>query len=175
MKNIKYHEVTGNFCKFGMGSLAGALVVLALATASTQVAAAITTFNLKWTNSTNPKDSFSGTLKVDSDLFPKSGVINLANTPATLSINVPQQGKVSYSMADFSTFSVHLSPAATANLIPGLNLVSKNLVSQVLVYGKVGSPAHKNFNGCNNEFGVCFNRDAVGPVYNLTAMTVTGP
>jgi hypothetical protein len=173
MKNMKHQGLTHKSQTLGQGGLAGLLLVLALSTAPTQAAAEMTLFNLQWTNSANPKDTFSGTLKVDTDLFPKSGVINLATTPAKLTITVPQVGGATYSMADFSTFSIRVSPAAIAKLSTGLNLVSKNMVSQVVVYGKVGSPAHKNFNGCNNAFGICFNRDGVGPIYNLTAMTVS--
>jgi hypothetical protein len=141
----------------------------------TQAHAALKSFGLTWTNSNNSTDTFSGKLSVDSDLFPNSGIINLALTNAVLSVTIPQLGGKIYTMADFSTFSVGLTQAAVSKFSVGQNLIGTNLVSQALIYGKVGSSAHNNFNGCSNEFGVCFNREALGPVYNLTSMTVLAP
>ena len=120
----------------------------------------------------DPKESFTGTLKVDTDAFPATGVTNLAGTPATFTVTVPQLGGATFTMADFTMFSVGITKADVAKLAAGQDLVSTQRVTQVLIYGKLGTPAHKKFNACSNEFGICFNRDAVGPVYNLTSMIV---
>jgi hypothetical protein len=137
-----------------------------------QAAAATKTFNLKWVNSENAKDTFSGTLKVDPAILPDAGVVNLATTAATFSVNVPQQAGATYTMADFSTFSVGMAKADMAKVTAGEELMGKGLVTQILIYGKMGGPAHKKFNACGGEFGICFNREAAPPVYKLTSMTV---
>jgi hypothetical protein len=149
----------------------GLVAVLALASLPLQTWAAETVFNLKWVNTSNAKDSFVGTLKLDAELASKTGNVNLASTTASLALTVPQLKGASYTMADFKMFSVDLSPAAFTKELEGKNLVKENLVTQMMIYGKVGSPAHKNFNACNNSLGVCLNREATGPVYNLVSMT----
>jgi hypothetical protein len=137
-----------------------------------QAAAATKTFNMKWVNSENAKETFSGTLKVDPALLPDAGVVNLATTAATFSVTVPQQGGATYTMADFSTFSVGMAKADMAKVSAGQELMGKGLVTQIVIYGKMGGPAHKKFNACGGEFGICFNREAAPPVYKLTSMTV---
>ena len=134
--------------------------------------AATKTFNLKWSHSENPKDTFSATLKLDTDQLPNSGVVNLATTSAAFSVTVPQLGGATYTMADFSTFSVGMDKADVAKALAGQELMGKGAVTQVLIYGKMGGPAHKKFNACGGEFGICFNREAIGPIYKLTSMTV---
>jgi hypothetical protein len=175
MRYVSGIKWAGRSTKFGCGAFASAFIVMTAWVLPTQAYAAAASFSLTWTNSKNSTDTFSGTLSVDSDLFPNSGVINLASTNAVLSVTIPQLGGKVYTMADFSTFSIGLSHATVSNFSVGQNLISTNLVSQALIYGKVGSSAHNNFNGCNNEYGVCFNREALGPVYNLTSMTVLAP
>jgi hypothetical protein len=158
--------------KSTFGTCLAVLLAAGMLASSDRAAAATKTFNLKWVNSENPKESFSGTLKADPALFPPSGVVNLANTSATFTVTVPQLGGATYTMADFSNFSVGMAKADAAKVSAGQELIGKGLVSQVLIYGKMGGPAHKKFNACGGEFGICFNREAVGPVYKLTSMTV---
>lgn len=157
-------------------SLRGTCLAVLLAAGVSALAgnavAATKTFNLKWVNSENAKDTFSGTLKVDPALLPDAGVVNLATTAATFSVTLPQQGGATYSMADFSTFTVGMTKADMAKVTVGQELMGKGLVTQFLIYGKMGGPAHKKFNACGGEFGICFNREAAPPVYKLTSMTV---
>ncbi|WP_309374665.1 hypothetical protein [Rhodoferax sp.] len=120
----------------------------------------------------NSSDTFSGMLSVDSALFPNSGVVNLADTSAKLSITIPQLGKVTYTMADLARFDVDLPQSAASKLSVGQDLVSSGVLGKVIIFGKVGSAARKNFNQCSTEFGVCFNREAQPPVYSLTSMKV---
>lgn len=155
-----------------MGSGAAALLTVAMTLVPGHATAATKTFNLKWTHSENPKDSFTGTLKFDTDLLPNSGVANLATSSASFSVTVPQLGGATYTMADFSTFSVGMSKTDIAKSTAGQELMGKGLVTQLLIYGKMGGPAHKKFNACGGEFGICFNREAAPPVYKLTSMTV---
>lgn len=137
-----------------------------------QVSAAAINFSLTWTNTKSSSDTFSGTLKVDSDVFPAAGAVNLADTSASFSVTIPQLGKTTYTMADLARFDVAISKSEAAKLSVGQDLVSTGVVGKAIIYGKVGSAAHKNFNQCSNEFGVCFNREAQPPVYSLTSMKV---
>jgi hypothetical protein len=155
-----------------MNSGAAGLLAAVMTLVPGHAVAATKTFNLKWSHSDNPKDSFTGTLKLDTDLLPNSGVVNLATTTASFSVTVPQLGGATYAMADFSTFSVGMSKTDMAKATAGQELMGKGLVTQILIYGKMGGPAHKKFNACANEFAICFNREAAPPVYNLTSITV---
>lgn len=175
MNYVNPEESASRLSKSGYGTFLEMLVLTAALVAPSQASAALTNFSLTWTNSGNSADSFSGTLKVDSELFPSSGMINLAATSATLSITIPQLGGTTYTMADFATFNVGISKAAASNLSVGQNLMSPNLVGKAVIFGKPGSPAYKNFHQCDSEYGVCFNRDGRGPVYNLTSMKVLAP
>jgi len=172
MNHMKRRVAHSPLARLARISLSATLGVLALTSLPSQASAKETTFNLKWTNSSDAKDSFSGTLTVDSDLVTKAGVINLATTTASASITVPKLKGATYTMADFKMFSVDLSPAVFTKEATGKNLVKEMMVTQMMIYGKVGSPAHKNFNACNNSLGVCFNREAAGPVYKLSSMSV---
>jgi hypothetical protein len=157
-------------------SILGTSVALALSVGMAalpgQAVAATKTFNLKWVNTDNAKDTFSGTLKVDPAILPDAGVVNLAATAATFSVTLPQQAGATYTMADFSTFTVGMAKAEMGKVTTGEELMGKGLVTQMLIYGKMGGPAHKKFNACGGEFGICFNREAAPPVYKLTSMTV---
>jgi hypothetical protein len=163
------------FRKSSISILTGSLVLAGALALPSQAIAALTDFSLTWTNKNNPADSFSGVLGVDSAVFPISGVLNLANTAATLSVTVPQIGGATYTMADFAVFNVGITKATASNFSVGQNLMSPNLVGRAEIFGKSGSAAFNNFNGCDNGFGVCFNRFGSGPVYNLSSMTVMAP
>lgn len=172
MKNSNSIGKTRAAPRWFAGSCVAALLATAMTLVPSHAAAATKTLNLKWTHSENPKDSFSGTLKLDTELLPNSGVVNLATTSASFSVTVPQLGGATYAMADFSTFSVGMAKADIAKATAGQELMGKGLVTQILIYGKMGGPAHKKFNACATEFGICFNREAAPPVYNLTSITV---
>lgn len=172
MNDLNHTPASNSSSKSIIGSCLAVILVAGLSALPGQAAAATKTFNMKWVNSENPKETFSGTLKVDPALLPDSGVVNLANTAATFSVKVPQQGGATFSMADFSTFSVGMAKADMAKAAVGQELMGTGLVTQIQIYGKMGGPAHKKFNACGGEFGICFNREAVGPIYKLTSMTV---
>jgi len=150
----------------------GAFCLVSALALSGQASAATINFSLTWTNTKSSSDTFSGTLKVDSDLFPAAGTVNLADTAASFSVTIPQLGKTTYTMADLTRFDVALTKSEASKLSAGQNLVNSGVVGKVIIFGKVGSAAHKNFNQCANEFGVCFNREAQPPVYSLTSMKV---
>jgi hypothetical protein len=150
----------------------GAFCLLAALVLPGQVNAATINFSLTWTNTMNSSDTFSGTLSVDSAVFPSSGIVNLADTSANLSVTIPQLGKVTYTMADLTRFDVALTQSAASKLSVGQDLVSSGVLGKAIIFGKVGSAARKNFNQCATEFGVCFNREAQPPVYSLTSMKV---
>jgi hypothetical protein len=154
------------------GTCLAILIAAGMSGVTGHAAAATKTFNLKWVNSDNAKDTFSGTLKVDPAILPDAGVVNLATTAATFSVTLPQQAGATFTMADFSTFSVGMAKADMAKVTVGEELMGKGLVTQMLIYGKMGGPAHKKFNACGGEFGICFNREAAPPVYKLVSMTV---
>jgi hypothetical protein len=172
MNDLNHPKKPSLSSKSILGTCLAMVLTAGMAALPGQAAAATKTFNLKWVNSENAKDTFSGTLKVDSALLPEAGVVNLATTAATFSVTVPQQGGATYTMADFSTFSVSMAKAEVAKASAGQELMGKGVVTQVLIYGKMGGPAHKKFNACGGEFGICFNREAAPPVYKLTSMTV---
>ncbi|MBP6008966.1 MAG: hypothetical protein KA740_14850 [Rhodoferax sp.] len=172
---MKFLNPIGKFwpaSRWMMNSGAAALLAAVMSLVPDHAVAATKTFNLKWSHSENPKDSFTGTLKLDTDLLPNSGMVNLATTTASFSVTVPQLGGATYAMADFSTFSVGMSKADMVKATPGQELMGKGLVTQLLIYGKMGGPAHKKFNACGGEFGICFNREAAPPVYKLVSITV---
>jgi hypothetical protein len=172
MNDLNLPENSSLSSKSILGSCLAVVLSAGMAAMPGQAAAAAKTFNLKWVNSENAKDTFSGTLKVDPAILPDAGVVNLATSAATFSVKVPQQGGATYTMADFSTFSVGMAKADMVKVTAGEELMGKGLVTQILIYGKVGGPAHKKFNACGGEFGICFNREAAPPVYKLTSMTV---
>ncbi len=172
MNYLSHPENSSPSSKSILGTCLALVLTVGISALPGQAVAATKTFNLKWVNSENVKDTFSGTLKVDSAILPDAGVVNLATTTATFSVTVPQQGGATYTMADFSTFSVGMDKAEVAKALAGQELMNKGAVTQVLIYGKMGGPAHKKFNACGGEFGICFNREAVPPVYKLTSMTV---
>jgi hypothetical protein len=172
MKNLNFFDKFWPAPRRMMGCGAAALMAAAMTLVPGHATAATKTFNLKWAHSENPKDSFTGTLKFDTDLLPNAGVVNLAATSASFSVTVPQLGGATYAMTDFSTFSVGMSKTDIAKTTAGQELMGKGLVTQLLIYAKMGGPAHKKFNACANEFGICFNREAAPPVYNLTSITV---
>jgi hypothetical protein len=155
-----------------LGSTFGGLMLTAALVLPSPANAGMVNLGLTWTNTKNASDTFSGTLKVDSALFPSSGEVNLATTSATLSVTIPQLGKTTYTMADLAKFSVALSSAEASKLVLGQDLLNPDVVGKVIVFGKPGTPAHKNFNQCASEYGICFNREAQPPVYNLTSMKV---
>jgi hypothetical protein len=172
MNDLNHPARSNPSSKSIFGTCLSVLLAAGMSVASCQVAAATKTFNMKWVNSENAKETFSGTLKVDPDLLPDAGVVNLANTAATFSVTVPQLGGAIYTMADFSTFSVGMAKTDMAKVSAGQELMGKGLVTQIIIYGKMGGPAHKKFNACGGEFGICFNREAAPPVYKLTSITV---
>lgn len=172
MNDLNHPTKTQLSSKSIFGSCLAVLLSAGMSVLPGQAAAATKTFNLKWANSENAKETFSGTLTVDPALLPDSGVVNLATTSATFSVKVPQQGGATYTMADFSTFSVGMAKADMVKVTAGQELMGKGLVTQIVIYGKMGGPAHKKFNACGGEFGICFNREAAPPVYKLTSMTV---
>ena len=149
-------------------------LVSALALAG-QASAATINFSLTWTNTKSSSDTFAGTLKVDSDLFPAAGAVNLADTSASFSVTIPQLGKTTYTMADMARFDVDLTKSEASKLSAGQDLVSSGVVGKVIIFGKVGSAARKNFNQCSNEFGVCFNREAQPPVWRRCPTTSCHP
>lgn len=172
MKSSTHSKWSHYVSRSGVRHILGALALVSAWAVPGLASAATLNFSLTWTNSKTPSDTFSGTLKVDSDLFPSSGVVNLTKTSATLSVTVPQLANATYTMDDLSTFSVGITKADAAKLTVGQNLMNPNVVGKVIIFGKLGSPAHKNFNQCASEFGVCFNRAGQAPIYNLTSMKV---
>lgn len=172
MKNTDQPVWTDRLSRSSRRITFSAFCLLSALALSGQASAATINFSLTWTNTTSPSDTFSGTLTVDSSVFPASGVVNLANTSANFSVTVPQLGKVTYTMADLIRFDIALSKSEVANLAVGQDLVSAGVLGQAIIFGKVGSAARKNFNQCATDFGICFNREAQPPVYNLTSMKV---
>jgi hypothetical protein len=172
MNDLNHQTTSSPPPKSIFGTCLAVLFATGMAALPGQAAAATKTFNMKWINSENPKETFTGTLKIDPALLPDAGVVNLATTKSTFSVTVPQQGGATYTMADFSTFSVGMAKADMAKATVGQELIGTGLVTQIVIYGKMGGPAHKKFNACGGEFGICFNREAAPPVYKLTSMTV---
>jgi hypothetical protein len=125
---------------FGAFCMVSALVIPG------QVNASTINFGLTWTNTKSASDTFSGTLKVDSDVFPAAGAVNLADTSASFSVTIPQLGKITYTMADLARFDMALTKSEASNLSTGQDLVNSGVVGKVIIFGKVGSTAHKNFN-----------------------------
>jgi hypothetical protein len=157
------------------GALVSAAALMLSLSMSNSAQAALTDFNMTWTNTGNPADSFSGVLHADSALFSNSGPVNLATTSATFSVVVPQIS-ATYTMADFGTFKTWITQTTASNFTVGENLLSPNVMgSDLQLFGKITSAAFNNFNSCNMAYGVCFNRFGAGPTYQLTNMTVAAP
>jgi hypothetical protein len=172
MKNSIQFNLTNRCSKSSFGNLFGALFLVSAVVLPSLASAATISFSLTWTNSKKSTDTFSGTLKVDSELLPSSGVADLTKASATLSVAIPQLGNTTYTMADLAKFDIGLSQLLASKLSAGQDLLRPDLVGKAIIFGKIGSPAHKNFNQCSSEYGVCFNREGQPPVYNLTSMKV---
>ena len=154
MKNSIQFTRKNRSSKSGLGNILGAFFLASALVLPNLASAATINFSLTWTNSKKSSDTFSGTLKVDSELLPSSGVADLTKTSATLSVAIPQLGNTTYTMADLAKFDIGLSQLLASKLSAGQDLLRPDSVGKAIIFGKIGSPAHKNFNQCGSEFGV---------------------